>query len=290
MKVITAITTILTFNIHSLIFHEYHLDLFNEEAIKTEQTAYKLLKNKPIQKNINYLVVPWSVLINKKELHKAPQIKLDGGFTICQHIDYEKIIPILKKIGINVLFTPHVTKKYEGITVLPFPHLAVNAPLPDEHKDIFYSFIGANTHWTRKEIFNLKHPLDCVVKERNEWHFYLRKKERLQQDIDAKEYKDVLARSTFSLCPRGTGASTLRFWESLKAGAIPVLISDNMQLPAYNWKECIIKISEKKVKDLNKILKKINKQTLQLMAQKCLEAYKNFSEENFVKCIREFYL
>jgi hypothetical protein len=57
-------------------------------------------------------------------------------------------------------------------------------------------------------------------------------------------YFDTLSKSRFSLCPRGSAPSSLRFWESLKCGAIPILISDDWILPEYDWDTCIIRISE----------------------------------------------
>lgn len=276
-------------------FHEYFLDLFDIEPVPTEFTAYTLLKNNPIQKNINYLVVPWTSLINRNELDKVPNIKLNGGFTVCQHIKFEKIIPILKKIGINVLFAPHVTKKYEGITVLPFPHLAVNGIDPALKKDILYSFIGfKNTHWTRDEIFKMHHIKNSIIIERKEWHFWINKKNseqlKLKQEKEKKEYQDVLSRSIFSLCPRGTGASTIRFWESLQAGSIPILISDDMKLPSFfDWESCLIKIKEKDVKKIPGILSKISKEAYTRMIDNCLKAYKLFSEKNFISAIKNYY-
>lgn len=282
-------------NCYPLILHEYYLDLFKYEPLATEFTAYKLLKKKPIEKNINYLAIPWSVLINRNELNKIPDIKLNGGFTICQHIKYEKIIPILKKIGIDTLFTPHVYKRYTDITVLPFPHLAVNGITPAKNKDIFYSFIGLkSSHWTRKEIFSMKHPKNSCIIERKDWHFWINKKNseelKSRQEREKNEYQSILSRSIFSLCPRGTGASTIRFWESLQAGSIPVLISDDMQLPKeYDWQNCIIKISENNVKKIPEILSKIPKKRYKLMMLNCLEAYELFSEKNFIKTINDYY-
>jgi hypothetical protein len=56
----------------------------------------------------------------------------------------------------------------------------------------------------------------------------------------------MLNSSRFSLCPRGTGNGTRRFWESLAAGAIPILISDEFEPPrCWNWGDTIIRVSEK---------------------------------------------
>lgn len=273
---------------NSMKLHEYAIDLFDKEQVKTEYTAYRLLKSNPIAKEVNYLVIPWSVLINEKKLHLVPNIKLNGGFTICQHVHYEKIIPILKKMGINVLFTPHVNKVHKEMTVLSFPHLAVNSKAQSLPKDIYYSFIGFNTHPTRVKIFKMKHPKNSLIIQRKQWHF-----NEVNANIklhEKNEYEDVLLRTRFSLCPRGVGASTLRFWESLKAGSIPVLIADDMSLPAgFDWNRCVVRILEKDILKFGTVLANISKQKEEQMRKDCLLAYSLFADNNFVKVVRDFY-
>lgn len=265
--------------------YEYFTNLFKKELVPTEHSAYKLLKKNPIF-NTNYLAVPWSALLNKNALKLIPKIHLNGGFTICQHIHYEKIIPILRKIGVNTLFTPHADKDYPGIRVLPFPHHPVNAPRPAEKKDILYSFLGAATHECRKEILRLPKRKAVFIGERKGWYF---NKKLLAEKI---EYQNILARSRFSLCPRGTGTSTIRFWESLQAGAIPILISDKMRLPGsseFDWEECTIKIKESDVVKIDDVIKNIAPEKENKLRENCLRAGSLFSGENFVKCIRDYY-
>ena len=286
------IKTIPSENIHKespMKIYEYFIDLFQKEPVGTEFNAYKLLKEIPLDSEENYLAMPWVVLINSNKLDMIPDINLNGGFTICQHIHFEKILPILRKIGINVLFTPHAIKNkyYDGIKVLPFPHFAINGTKPAKHKDLWYSFVGFNTHPSRTTIFNMPKIENVIIEERTNWHFYL---SALEQEQAKLEYQDLLARSRFSLCPRGTGASTLRFWESLQAGAIPILIADEMTLPdGVDWKECIIQIAEKNVLDIHTILSKISPEKEKVMRNNCLKAYDFFSSENLVNNIRLYF-
>lgn len=275
--------------------HEYHVNFFPKVRVATEYTAYRLLKNKLIEQ-INYLAIPWVVLIKKKQLNMVPNVKLQGGFTVCQHIRYKQILPILAKLGIDVLFTPHALEEevYKGIKVLPFPHYSVNGVEPAAKKDLWYSFIGYNSHWTRKEIFKMPQRKDTIIKKRQKWFSQKninRKKIRRLRKQELTEYRDVLSRSRFSLCPRGTGPSTIRFWESLQAGAIPVLIADAMTLPkGVNWDECIIKIPEKELHTINDALSSISHEQEQAMRDSCLQAYRLLCEgDNFVSTIRNHY-
>ena len=45
------------------------------------------------------------------------------------------------------------------------------------------------------------------------------------------DYNRMMASSVFSLCPSGAGPNTLRLWESLGAGTIPVVLSDDYEPP-----------------------------------------------------------
>lgn len=268
---------------------EFFTDLFTIDPVSTEYQAYQLLKEVQLTCSCKYLAIPWAILINTNRLNSIPDFKLAGGFTVCQHIRFEKIIPKLKEIGIDTLFTPHVCKGkiYEGIRVLPFPHYAVHGADPAFQKDIFYSFIGFNTHYTRRIIFDMQHGNAGIVKERKHWHFQQPKD---LQEAEKIEYQDVLARSRFSLCPRGTGPSTLRFWESLQAGAIPVLFGDDMVLPeGIEWQNCIIQIKEQDTAKFVEIISLITPEREAIMRMNCLETYKQFSGKNLISVIRAAY-
>ena len=281
--------------------YEYYIELFRADSVITEYKAYKLLKRNPLPQEVNYLAVPWASLINQKRLDGVSTKPIEGGFTICQHIDYKRIIPALLKIGIEVLFTPHVYDDHKDIKVLPFPHYAVNGVKPTRKKDIWYCFIGWDSTSLinsnlRNNIFKTNHPKNTVIKRRKYWHFVCKRNwwggnlSETQRRKEKTEYLDILARSRFSLCPRGTGASTIRFWESLKAGAIPVLLSDAMRLPSgADWDQCIIRMCEDEAKKIPETLGKISVERERVMREGCLKAYKNFSGDSFINCIKGCY-
>lgn len=270
---------------------ELFVDLFKNDPIPTEYTAYCLLRDNPLKATVTYLAVPWAVLINTNQLHKVPPLHLENGFTICQHVRFKEILPLLHKMGVKTLFTPHaspsdIASTQSGVQILPFPHYAVNSIAPSINKDIFYSFIGYDNHPVRTALFNnTKHPENsCIIKRAN-WYFY---SDKIQ--LEKEEYQDCLSRSRFSLCPRGAGSGTLRFWESLEAGAVPVSLSDDLTLPKdFDWPSCVIFIKESDVQKIDTILRTISPQQENAMRQACLAAFKQFSGGNFISCIRNFF-
>ncbi len=48
------------------------------------------------------------------------------------------------------------------------------------------------------------------------------------------------------MCPSGSGPNSIRLWESLGFGCIPVLLSDTLRLPGTTeeWDEAIVRVPE----------------------------------------------
>lgn len=276
------------------IFTPLGKNLFYEDLTKTEEIAYDLLIKKHWPFAVNYLAVPWnqillSVMGNpsqyKIKLNSLFSFKINGGFTVVYNLDTYKhiILPILDAIGIGVVFTSSATsnlRKFKNIKIEPFPYYAVNGVPPAIHKDILYGFIGMNSHAVRKTIFNMSHPKNTIIIQRPFWFC----------SSGVAEYKDILARSRFSLCPRGKEPGSIRFYESLQAGAIPILISDDWRLPeTFDWTRCVVKVKESDTLKIPEIIARISPEQETVMRQACLEAYKQFSGDNFISVIENYY-
>ena len=184
--------------------HECCVDLFSRDYEKTEYKAYLELKKNRLSATINYLAVPWHGAYESNNIEKIKkelqEVHLDGGFTVCYAFTENiknPIIEIIKKTGINVIFTPRAStdcSSINGITIVSFPYGALFGVDPSPVKNILYSFIGlGSSHPIRKEIFKLIHHAQAVVKERTGWI----------SSAGREEFKDVLARfQIFSLPKR----------------------------------------------------------------------------------------
>jgi hypothetical protein len=70
-----------------------------------------------------------------------------------------------------------------------------------------------------------------------------------------RDYLEFLRRTRFILCPRGFGIGTVRMFESMKAGRVPVIISDRYTLPSgIDWTTCSIRVKEKDIDKIRDIL------------------------------------
>ena len=75
------------------------------------------------------------------------------------------------------------------------------------------------------------------------------------QKAKKAELVDLINQSISTLCPRGFGVQSIRFFETLSAGRIPILISDNYSLPLenhINYSDFIWKVDEGKIMELPK--------------------------------------
>jgi hypothetical protein len=110
----------------------------------------------------------------------------------------------------------------------PWAHYIKPAPGPNEAPDLLFSFVASSTAACRRDLFALKHPR-AIVEQVSGFRYWDPTSE-LFEERQAR-YKTTLARSRFVLCPRGYGTSTLRLYETLAAGAVPVIIADDWVPP-----------------------------------------------------------
>ena len=108
----------------------------------------------------------------------------------------------------------------------------------------------------------------------------LTKGEKKVQKIKTSIYNNILLNSRFSLCPSGTGPNSIRFWESLACGSIPILLSDTLELPYHElWDNAIIRCHEKDLENIDIILEEIRSHKEDEMRQNCLTIYNDFKND-----------
>lgn len=124
---------------------------------------------------------------------------------------------------------------------------------PKTEPDLLFSFVGAiRSHRCRAPILGLRHP-DSVVEDTQGFVFY---------DPDAADYRkrrehfvDTLVRSRFVLCPRGRGTSSIRLYETLAAGRVPVITGRPVGAPpGPRWPEFSLRVPEDQVARLPALL------------------------------------
>ena len=195
--------------------------------------------------------------------------------TVCQHIHLMKFQDLFFDNKITDIYWTHTTKQKDHIyrdrriSLYPFPLFPVQFKTRNENNFIekrkyLFSFIGARANkWYLTESRNwildfLSNDKRGLVLGRDQWHYNkvvydlqihnLKKSKKNTIDNEASEkFKAVLRDTTFALCPSGSGPNSIRLWESISAGSIPVILADTHKLPGNFalWKEAAVFCDEK---------------------------------------------
>ena len=218
-----------------------------------------------------YIGFPWASLIDNlnqgtrrgKALLECLELLLPHlqpfrrRVTVCQQIFFLQHRWIFERAGITDVFWPHTTifdadpsLKLHPFPLFPVHWVAEEADSP--RRDIDYSFIGA-----RSSRLYLSNSRDLIIDtlqglpgswiEGNDHWFYRdlvyghQISGRLTKDdqritgaeVEAKRerYIESLRRSIFTICPSGTGPNTIRLWEAIGSGSIPIILSDRFRAP-----------------------------------------------------------
>ena len=232
-------------------------------------------------------------------------------YTCCQHIRFRELESILFNLNVKKLYTPHKCigeGRLGDIELLACPLFAVNyedstrnsvfkeKDLIEMKRPLLFSFMGGLQPGyltdIRERIFKMNKKQDVFIENTGGWHFnnivYTNLQNFEQEEnvsIEHKggtqRYNEVMMNSRFSLCPSGTGPNSIRFWESLAIGTIPVLFSDTLELPHHElWENSIVRVEENKISDLYDILEKITPEEETELKKNCIRIY-NFFRFNY---------
>jgi len=297
------------------------IGLFWQYPVITEKEFYRQNKG-----DVNYFPFPWATVIDKHvnqqrllEILKAVILPNKNYYTCCQHISYHKLVKLWSLLGIGTVYTPHKClgiDKIGSIKLVACPLYAVNledktrnevfngVDLLNKERKYFYSFAGGyqvNCYLTdiRLRIFDLNKNgrKDCIIRNTGDWHFNCDvygggqdRNGKLNEDqrhkIKTKLYNSILLDSRYALAPSGSGPNSIRFWEALGAGSIPVLLADTLELPKHAlWEKSIVRIKESDLDNIDDILGKIGRAEEKERRENCLKLYEYFRNNyrNIVK-------
>jgi len=145
-----------------------------------------------------------------------------------------------------------------------------------------FSFMGAVRNApVRQEIASLRHPRSFFQNTTEDFDRVLFQKmdrrERLDYD---RRYAELIKASKFILCPRGLSASSVRLFETMRMGRVPVILSDDWITPTGPpWEEFAIRIPEKDVGRIPRLLEEREPAAV-AMGERARKEWENwFSEE-----------
>jgi len=120
---------------------------------------------------------------------------------------------------------------------------------PSDQPDILFSFMGNSQNPVRQRLLQLKSSR-AIIEDTSSFNAFFAK----ERTNNHARYADVLRRSKFVLCPRGSGTSSIRLFETLRAGRVPIIISDQWVAPdGPNWSNCSARVRERDIAEIPQI-------------------------------------
>ena len=233
--------------------------------------------------------------------------------TVCQQIHWRRFLEHFVALGITDLHLSHAEKHLdparEGwpLRLHSWPLMAVNVEDPTRSAGLMpgrpagerrylASFIGAHMRHYRssvrlrlREAAERSRRKDVLVEVGDEWHFNpivyteqvgrqaIAETEARRHEAATRRYNEALTDSVFSLCPEGAGPNTLRVWESLAVGAIPVILADGWLPPSTDCgpglADCCLFVSEAEIDGLFDRLASMPVERLSQMQADCRRTY-----------------
>lgn len=221
-----------------------------------EEFFYKYYVENKVQTKREYLPVFWSGFYYSRRYRTRgtqdlqaflngldPSLKYfttavyDGGIhEDTSHLDLELYSAVGDSISAN----------YEGycgklgdyaIPILCRPSPVINL---NKSRDIFCGFIGAKTHPMRELIWEQLTGKDGFVVEQSPVYpctGFRPMTKSAWEAVNFEHFQDIMERSVFALCPRGSSTVTFRVCECLHYGCVPVYVSDKFWFPYSNPKD-----------------------------------------------------
>jgi hypothetical protein len=157
----------------------------------------------------------------------------------------------------------------------PYPQSVTTVPAADVEPDLLFSFRGTRTHPVRDALLGLRH--ERAILEASEVGPWGGRPPSSELTFAQVRLIRLIHRSKFVLCPRGKGPSSHRLYETLAAGRVPVVISDDwLPPPGVPWDECSVRIAEADAAVTASILEQLEPRWSEL-AEAATQARQNFT-------------
>lgn len=172
--------------------------------------------------------------------------------------------------------SPHrsycLVERWEGFPINPL----IEYRPPDASRDLHCVYVGGNTHPMRQHLLELDFGRqDVVLQDTTKKHVHMDfSRGPEQRELALRNYAELCMRTRYMLCPAGVAPNSIRLYEAMKCGCVPVVIADQWDAPlGPDWEQCIIWVGEKQIPHIPEILGGISLEKWQSLALAAREAY-----------------
>jgi hypothetical protein len=139
------------------------------------------------------------------------------------------------------------------------PHIEARLPLASTAAPVRYlaSFVGCTSNApVRYRLLELDDPAIHIADKTAAFLGALREGRADDLDLLKREFAEISADSRFILCPRGRGVSSIRLFEAMQLGRVPVVLADGWVPPdGPDWDSFLVRVPERHVTRLPALLR-----------------------------------
>lgn len=128
---------------------------------------------------------------------------------------------------------------------------------PEPDLPYLYSFMGSTRNApVRLKLASLSHPRSLFQDTSADYARVLDGQMSLRERRDYhRRYAELTKASKFILCPRGVSSSSIRLFETMRMGRVPVVLSDDwLPPPGPCWEKFCVRVREKRFAQVPRIL------------------------------------
>lgn len=110
--------------------------------------------------------------------------------------------------------------------------------------------------------------------------------QRPEKEKFVDSFREIAARSQFVICPRGISPSSIRLYEAMEAAAVPVILSDELELPVGpEWETFCLRVPEREIDRTPRLIEEQQARAREMgaAARSAWELY--FSPQNTVQSV-----
>jgi len=145
-----------------------------------------------------------------------------------------------------------------------------------------FSFMGSvRNARVRAKLATLRHPRSFFQNTTEDFDRVLNRTMARRERLDYhRRYAELTKVTKFVLCPRGVSASSIRLFETMRMGRVPVILSDGWIPPVGpRWKEFSLRVSERDFARVPVLLEELEPEAVTMGSQARAEWERWFSAE-----------
>lgn len=142
---------------------------------------------------------------------------------------------------------------YVAVSINPFATFT----RPTANLPYLFSFVGStDTSSVRRALERMRHPRYLFYNSAQDYQRALHGKFNVQEEDEYwLRYAKATKQSKFILCPRGLGVSSVRLFDAMRMGRVPVILSDDWVEPVGpSWANFSVRLPEKELARIPSLL------------------------------------